>query len=396
MLIPYDFFVITGLRLSGESILVNDSLTSIELKKLLGVVPFRMRRSNIPLSWLCENIPHCETVAKGARMFMLLFIGTFLCLDLGSTVNLRYLGSLRKIEQIRNYDWGGMANATLTHFITQLSRRGLSSLGGAPFVWMYEYFGVGPEIWEEVASIFPIFLHWLLKHRLSTPSKHSLENWRLVIDNLTAADAGCEGYAECERALELNGHQVLFECRHGRYWYLGNRVLPQVEHKYPPTIIPTPPCHTIRLADFLADEEIALTRNGYIVAGVERNYSEFIQLHLQAYKLEGIKALSNVKIKWDLFLRAAMKFWDFEDHMFRFNTVELYSTIEEFSAILGCDPSKKYVVVFCDPRHKESLSDALGLPTSITDSMIEAYMVNLHAVISRLIDKHTYGVTDNM
>ena len=72
-------------------------------------------------------------------MFMLLFIGTFLCLDLGSTVNLRYLGSLRKIEQIQNYDWGGMAYATLRHFMTQFSRRSLSSLGGAPFVWQVRF-----------------------------------------------------------------------------------------------------------------------------------------------------------------------------------------------------------------------------------------------------------------
>ena len=68
----------------------------------------------------------------------------------------------------------------------------------------------------------------------------------------------------------------MFECGHGKYWYLGDRVLPQVEHKYPPTTIPTPPCHTIRLADFLADEEITRARDGYIVAGVEGNYSEFI------------------------------------------------------------------------------------------------------------------------
>ena len=33
MLTPYDFSVITGLRLGGERILVNDSLTSTELKK---------------------------------------------------------------------------------------------------------------------------------------------------------------------------------------------------------------------------------------------------------------------------------------------------------------------------------------------------------------------------
>ena len=40
------------------------------------------------MSWLCENIAHYKTIAKGVHMFMLLFIGTFLCLDLGSTVNL--------------------------------------------------------------------------------------------------------------------------------------------------------------------------------------------------------------------------------------------------------------------------------------------------------------------
>ena len=144
MLRPYDFSVIISLRLGGKRILVNDSFSSTELKKLLGVMPSRMRSNNIPLSWLCENIPQCETVAKGARMFILLFIGTFLCPDLGNIVNLCYLGSLRKIEQIRNYDWGGVANATLMHFMTQLSKRNLSSLGGAPFVWQVRfgiYFG---------------------------------------------------------------------------------------------------------------------------------------------------------------------------------------------------------------------------------------------------------------
>ena len=82
--------------------------------------------------------------------------------------------------------------------------------------------------------------------------------------------------------------------------------------------------------------------------------------------------------------------------MFRFNIVELCSTIEEFSTILGYDPSKKSVAVSYDPKHKESLSGALDLPTSIIDSMIEGHMVNLHAIISQLIDKRTYRVTNNM
>ena len=96
------------------------------------------------------------------------------------------------------------------------------------------------------------------------------------------------------------------------------------------------------------------------------------------------------------FLCTTVKFWDPKDHMFRFKTAELCPTIEEFSAILGYDPSKKSVAVSCDSRHRESLFDALTFPTSITSSMVEGHMVNLCAIVSRLINKRTYGVTDNM
>ena len=105
--------------------------------------------------------------------------------------------------------------------------------------------------------------------------------------------------------------------------------------------------------------------------------------------------LRNVKIKWD-FLRAVVKFWDTEDHVLWFKTVELCPTIKEFSAILGYDPGKKSVVVSCDPKHREILSDALGLSTSITSSMIEGHMVNLHAIVSKLINKRTHGMSDNI
>ena len=122
-----------------------------------------------------------------------------------------------------------------------------------------------------------------------------------------------------------------------------------------------------------------------------RSFDFSTKTNFTAYKLDGIKALRNVKIKWD-FLHATVKFWDLEDHVFWFNTAELCLTIEEFSAILGYDPSKKSVAVSYDPKHKESLSNALDLPISITNSMIEGHMVKLHEIISRLINKHTYEV----
>ena len=52
--------------------------------------------------------------------------------------------------------------------------------------------------------------------------------------------------------------------------------------------------------------------------------------------------MRNVRIKWDFF-RAAVKFWDPENHVFRFKTAKFCLTIEEFSTILVYDPSKKFV-----------------------------------------------------
>ena len=70
--------------------------------------------------------------------------------------------------------------------------------------------------------------------------------------------------------------------------------------------------------------------------------------------------------------------------------------IEEFLAILAYDSVKKSVVVSCHPKHRDILLGALGLPTLVTNSMIEGHMGSLHAVVSRLINKHTHGVIDNM
>ena len=91
-----------------------------------------------------------------------------------------------------------------------------------------------------------------------------------------------------------------------------------------------------------------------------------------------------------------MKFQDTKDHVFQFKTAELCPTIEEFLAILGYEFGKKFVAVSCEPKHREILFGALGLPTSITSSMIEGHMVNLYVVVTRLINKCIHGVPNNM
>ena len=81
---------------------------------------------------------------------------------------------------------------------------------------MYEYFGVAPEIREEVNNIFPRFLRWLPKHHLSMPSKRSLEIWRLVIENLIADDVSpFFFFSFFVRSLVLSGGLVIFS-----FWVL--------------------------------------------------------------------------------------------------------------------------------------------------------------------------------
>ena len=85
-----------------------------------------------------------------------------------------------------------------------------------------------------------------------------------------------------------------------------------------------------------------------------------------------------------------------EDHIFQFSTAKLCPTIGDFSTIMDYELGKKSIVVSCDPKHKGILSDALGLSTLVTSSMIEGHMVNLHVVFTRIIDRRTHGLFDNM
>ena len=104
MLTPYDFSIITSLKLGGERIEGHVTISLTELKNYLGVNPPRVSGSNISLMWLFYNIEKCKSVETGTQMFMLLFNESLLCPDLGSTVSLHYLWSLRNINRIKDYD----------------------------------------------------------------------------------------------------------------------------------------------------------------------------------------------------------------------------------------------------------------------------------------------------
>ena len=102
MLAPYDFFVITGLKLGGKRIEGYDAISPTEVKDHLGVNPPRVNGDNVSLTWHFINIEKYRRVDTDTRMFMfmLLLIWNLLCPNLGSTMSLRYLWSLRDVDRI--------------------------------------------------------------------------------------------------------------------------------------------------------------------------------------------------------------------------------------------------------------------------------------------------------
>ena len=91
---------------------------------------------------------------------------------------------------------------------------------------MYEYFWVSPKVLEDVGDMYLWFLHWFPKYHLSTPSKHSLQVWRMVIDNLIVADVSffflggvlCLGFVfDCGLIFFYSRFFMIFKC----LWILG-------------------------------------------------------------------------------------------------------------------------------------------------------------------------------
>ena len=85
---------------------------------------------------------------------------------------------------------------------------------------MYEYFGVGPQLLEDVDDMFPRSLCWLPKYHLSAPPKRSLQAWCMVIDSLAADDKsflllfvwGFYVLVLCCLASFHSGFFVIFKC----------------------------------------------------------------------------------------------------------------------------------------------------------------------------------------
>ena len=117
---PFDFAMLTGLSFTEQPVVIDSSLntSSAELPQLLGPIcaSFPKKEKHVKPGVLLEGLWMDDvTEVQRARIILLLMINSFLVPDAGAEARcqLRYLASLRDLDQVQNYDWAGLGYAQL-------------------------------------------------------------------------------------------------------------------------------------------------------------------------------------------------------------------------------------------------------------------------------------------
>lgn len=150
-LTPYDFSILTGLRI-GVGGLVPFDLDMTQWRdaqlQLLEAIPNTTSHGMVRYSWFLE---HCSgtqpatanEVAQYTRGFLIYLLDTTLFANRENIVGLYILGALVHLPRVADYDWGGAGLAALYYYMCSVSHRKANSLGGYWRVWqlwVYTYF----------------------------------------------------------------------------------------------------------------------------------------------------------------------------------------------------------------------------------------------------------------
>ncbi|KAL7212826.1 hypothetical protein ACSBR2_015504 [Camellia fascicularis] len=142
-LTPYDFSMLTGLRVGvGGPILCDSDMTqwSAAQCQLLGLIPDTTSHRMVRYSWFLECFTNLQPatpdkVAQYTRGFLMYLIDITLFANREDIVGLYLLGALVYLPHVTEYDWGGTILATLYSYMSSISHLKEDSLGGYWRVW---------------------------------------------------------------------------------------------------------------------------------------------------------------------------------------------------------------------------------------------------------------------
>ncbi|KAF5932472.1 hypothetical protein HYC85_028643 [Camellia sinensis] len=301
---PYDFSMLTGIGVGGDPIPFDTDMDEWDAAQLylLGTQPPLARAGFVRYSWfeshfrtqpaLAEEAQmSLEEVDQYARGFLMFLFGTTLFADRANTVPLCLLSALVDVRQIRHYDWGGAALATLYGYMSSSSRLSGQLLDGywrAWELWVYAYFPrLAPVPDEEIPFGVP-FSHRFDVRCVRRP-RESLTFFRRYFNTITAAEITWQPWAPLpavvrdhyEGSGETARCQILLEGPVCRAWYLGERFLRQTLG-LPELIVPGPPPGHIRDTERFTAREMREYTTGW---GEEHHrgegdYTEYIRTYI--------------------------------------------------------------------------------------------------------------------
>jgi len=98
------------------------------------------------------------------------------------------------------------------------------------------------------------------------------------------------------------------------------------------------------------------------------------------FNIRRVSLWRNRPIEWNL-LMAAVQFWYPEDHVFRFGLDEVCPTYEEFSAMMGINPSVAAALPEFSRSPRDLLAGLLRISPSAARSLVVGGMISLPAVL---------------
>ncbi|KAF5932180.1 hypothetical protein HYC85_028351 [Camellia sinensis] len=199
---PYDFSMLTGIGVRGDLIPFDTDMDEWDAAQLylLGTQPPLARAGFVRYSWFESHFRIQPALAEEAQMspeevdqyawgFIMFLFGMTLFVERANTVPLCLLSALVDVRQIRHYDSGGAALATLYGYMSSSSHLSGQLLGGywrAWELWVYAYFPrLAPVPDEEIPLGIP-FSHCFDVRCVRRP-RESLIFFRRYFDTLTAA-----------------------------------------------------------------------------------------------------------------------------------------------------------------------------------------------------------------
>ena len=233
-LTPLDFAAITGIRVGGDPLPLDDDLfrNHDALIHYLGRVPRMNERGIMRYGHLYKDYQGfvCDTeqsFGQLARVFLLYLLGVSLFATKDNRISLRFLPALRDLYRVHTYDWGGAALATIYGHMGHISRSSESTLSMGGYwriwevyhfrtpcfihllssyihlrllicqsvllqLWAYEFLGMRlPENTYADAEVIPRALRWARSTRGTKVGGKSLDRDRLFLNRLTENRVRC-------------------------------------------------------------------------------------------------------------------------------------------------------------------------------------------------------------